>query len=96
VKLGKNARGKIVIEAATVEGQTRITVTDDGRGIDPAIISLLFQPGFSTAREVTTISGRGVGLDVVETTLKELGGSITVNSDPGKGSTFQITLPDSR
>ena len=93
VRLGKNRRGKIVIDAATVQGQTRITVTDDGRGIDPADMNRIFQPGFSTATEVTTISGRGVGLDAVEAAVKELGGSITANSERGKGSTFQITLP---
>lgn len=93
LRLGKNARGKIVIEAAPVVGQTRITVTDDGRGIDPAVMNRIFQLGFSTATEVTTISGRGVGLDAVETTVKELGGSITISSKPNKGSTFEITLP---
>ncbi|HEX5889589.1 MAG TPA: ATP-binding protein, partial [Pyrinomonadaceae bacterium] len=96
VRLGKNPRGKIVIDAATVEGQTRITVTDDGRGIDPAVMNRIFQLGFSTATEVTTISGRGVGLDAVETTVKELGGSITVTSKPNKRSSFEITIPNPR
>ncbi len=93
VRLGKNKRGTVVIEAATLAGQTRITVIDDGCGIDPAVINRIFQPGFSTATEVTTISGRGVGLDAVETAVKELGGSMCVNSEPGKGSSFEITLP---
>jgi len=89
VRRGKNLRGKIVIEATAAQ----ITVTDDGRGIDPAIVPLLFQPGFTTATDVSMLSGRGVGLDVVATTVKDLGGSIEVSSQPGKGSTFTIKLP---
>ena len=93
VRMGKPPHGKIVIEATSGDDQTTISVTDDGRGIDPTILNHVFQPGFSTATEVTTISGRGVGLDAVDNTLKELSGSITVNSEPGKGSTFQIRVP---
>ncbi|MFA6956648.1 MAG: chemotaxis protein CheA [Thermoanaerobaculia bacterium] len=54
---------------------------------------LLFTPGFSTAAEVSEISGRGVGLDVVRKNLQELKGSIDIISDIGKGSTFRIMLP---
>ncbi len=68
-------------------------MTDDGRGIDPALIQQIFRPGFSTAAEISEISGRGVGLDAVKTTIEEAGGSITVNSQTGHGSTFEITLP---
>jgi len=93
VKLGKPPRGKIVIEVKTSDGQARITVTDDGRGIDPALIQQIFRPGFSTAAEISEISGRGVGLDAVKTTIEDAGGSITVTSQPGHGSTFEITLP---
>lgn len=71
----------------------RITVTDDGRGIDPALVDQIFQPGYSTAAEITEISGRGVGLDVVKIAVEELGGTISVSSELGKGSTFEINLP---
>jgi len=54
---------------------------------------LLFTPGFSTAAEVSEISGRGVGLDVVRKNLQELKGSIDILSEIGKGSTFRIMLP---
>lgn len=93
VKLGKNPRGKIVIEVVQLEGQTRITVTDDGRGIDPASLPLIFSSGFSTAPETTEISGRGVGLDAVKTIIEEAGGSVSVSSQLGHGSTFELTLP---
>jgi len=93
VKLGKNHRGKIVIEVANRDGQSNITITDDGRGIDPALIDQIFHPTFSTASKISEISGRGVGLDAVKTGIEEAGGSISVSSRPGHGSTFEITLP---
>lgn len=54
---------------------------------------LLFAPGFSTATEVTNLSGRGVGMDVVKTAITALGGRIAINSIAGQGTTFSITLP---
>lgn len=84
--------GTIMIEVVKVNDETRITVSDDGRGIAPEHLESIFQPGFSTAEKVSAISGRGVGLDVVETRVKELGGSVRVESQPGKGSTFEIIL----
>ncbi|HEX7832679.1 MAG TPA: chemotaxis protein CheA [Thermoanaerobaculia bacterium] len=54
---------------------------------------LLFTPGFSTASQVSEISGRGVGLDVVKRNIQELKGTIDVMSRPGEGSTFRISLP---
>lgn len=93
VKLGKSRRGNVVIEAESLEEQFRITVTDDGRGIDPESILLIFRPGFSTAPEISELSGRGVGLDAVKTGIEEAGGSVGVRSQVGHGSTFEITLP---
>ncbi|HJU94318.1 MAG TPA: ATP-binding protein [Pyrinomonadaceae bacterium] len=90
---GIETRGTIRIEVANRDGQTRIIVTDNGRGIDPALINQIFQPGFSTASEISEISGRGVGLDAVKTGIEEIGGSITVTSQIGHGSIFEITLP---
>lgn len=55
--------------------------------------NLLFLPGFSTAEKVTNISGRGVGLDVVKTNVTKLRGLINIESEPGKGTLFQIKLP---
>ena len=93
INLGKTARGKIVIEAVADQHQVRFKITDDGRGIDSPILDLIFGPGFSTATEVTELSGRGVGLDVVKTTITDLRGSVTVNSTPGEGACFEITIP---
>ncbi|MBL8217470.1 MAG: Hpt domain-containing protein [Bryobacterales bacterium] len=60
---------------------------------DQELYSLIFLPGFSTAREVSEVSGRGVGLDVVKATVSKLKGTISVTSDLGKGTTFTIRLP---
>ena len=60
---------------------------------DSQVFDLLFEPGFSTAKEVSDISGRGVGMDVVKRNIQSLGGRIQVESQPGKGSTFKINLP---
>ncbi|TCJ93348.1 UNVERIFIED_ORG: two-component system chemotaxis sensor kinase CheA [Anoxybacillus amylolyticus] len=60
---------------------------------DQQIYELIFAPGFSTAEQVSDISGRGVGLDVVKSTIESLGGTVSVDSQPGKGSLFSIQLP---
>ncbi|USD34746.1 MULTISPECIES: chemotaxis protein CheA [Vibrio] len=60
---------------------------------DKQIMNLIFAPGFSTAEEVSDISGRGVGMDVVRRNIEELGGHIEVESELGVGSCFTINLP---
>ncbi|PWR75800.1 Hpt domain-containing protein [Methanospirillum stamsii] len=60
---------------------------------DQDAYDLLFQPGFSTADKITDISGRGVGLDVVKTTIASLQGTIKLESFPGEGSRFELVLP---
>jgi two-component system chemotaxis sensor kinase CheA len=57
------------------------------------ILGLVFQPGFSTASAVTNVSGRGVGMDVVKTNLEKIGGSVEVDSTPGRGTTTRLTIP---
>ena len=65
---------------------------DEGMS-DPDVWNLIFEAGFSTAKEVTAISGRGVGMDVVRRNITSLGGSVTVSSPPGKGTTVTIQVP---
>jgi two-component system chemotaxis sensor kinase CheA len=55
--------------------------------------SFVFRPGFSTASRVTNISGRGVGLDVVRANIESMGGSIDLQSEPGKSTTFRLKIP---
>jgi two-component system sensor histidine kinase and response regulator WspE len=63
---------------------------------DAEWLEFLFLPGFSTREEVTEVSGRGVGLDVVQAMVQETGGSVTVTSEPGRGTQFHLTLPVTR
>ncbi len=56
-------------------------------------LQLIFRPGFSTAEEVTDISGRGVGMDVVRRTIEQLGGNVDIETEIGKGTTFFLKLP---
>jgi chemotaxis protein histidine kinase CheA len=58
-----------------------------------ALLQVLFSPGFSTRDEITQTSGRGVGLDVVRTVVEDLSGTIEVRAEPGRGTTFTISLP---
>ncbi len=63
---------------------------------DSQAIEYIFMSGFSTAVEVTEISGRGVGLDVVRSTVQELGGSVRTLTEPGRGTSFHVQLPLTR
>lgn len=65
----------------------------DAQLSDTEIDNLLFLPGFSTASEVSALSGRGVGMDVVKSAITGLGGRITITSAPGQGTKFSISLP---
>jgi chemosensory pili system protein ChpA (sensor histidine kinase/response regulator) len=73
------------IERGLIDGGQRVS--------DDAALQFIFAPGFSTARTITQISGRGVGMDVVHTTVKQLGGSIAIHSEKGRGTCFSIRLP---
>jgi two-component system chemotaxis sensor kinase CheA len=60
---------------------------------DKEAFMLIFKPGFSTAEKVTSVSGRGVGMDVVKTNIEKLNGIIEVDSVPGRGTTFKLKIP---
>lgn len=78
-----------VLAIATERG----IVTPDMRLSDEEIDNLIFAPGFSTAKSVSNISGRGVGMDVVRQGVHALGGRVTIESKPGRGSVFTLALP---
>jgi chemosensory pili system protein ChpA (sensor histidine kinase/response regulator) len=65
----------------------------DAELTDQEVLQFILEAGFSTADKVTQISGRGVGMDVVNSEVKQLGGSMSLDTRPGKGSTFTIRLP---
>lgn len=68
-------------------------IAADASLTDEEIDNIIFLPGFSTASAISDISGRGVGMDVVKRSIQALGGRITITSQPGKGSTFSMSLP---
>lgn len=116
-RIGKPEKGTVKLNAFHEENQIVITVSDDGRGIDPAkirqkalekglitaeaasrmseqeCINLIFTPGFSTASQISDVSGRGVGMDIVRAHIEKINGIIDIDSEVGKGTTFTIKLP---
>lgn len=81
-------RGRIVakaIERGLVSPESELSERD--------AYALIFQPGFSTAEKVSDVSGRGVGMDVVKTNIERLKGTIDIQSAPGEGTTFFVSLP---
>jgi len=117
IAAGKPAESAIRLEAFHHAGLLQITVSDDGRGIDPErirrtaiarglvkeemaarlseseLLEFLFLPGFTMKDDVTEISGRGVGLDVVHDMIRQVGGRVRVTSQLGGGSRFNLELP---
>lgn len=117
VRNGKAPTGTIRLEASKERESVLIRVSDDGRGMDPALLRrvalergvitreqhdslsdsevlyLITVPGFSTAKEVTDVSGRGVGMDVVRNAVESLRGSLAIETVLGQGSTFTLKLP---
>jgi len=109
---GKAPTGTIRISASVQGDRIKVTVGDDGAGMDVAKLRAraeelglkigdedrdayltVFNPGFSTAGEVTEVSGRGIGLDIVKDAVEKLRGFIDVTSQPGQGTTFTLALP---
>ncbi|MEW4448784.1 chemotaxis protein CheA [Qipengyuania sp. JC766] len=70
-----------------------VTSAELSRMDDAAILDLVFEPGFSTAAEISTVSGRGVGMDVVRSNLSAIGGSVQISSDRGEGTTVSVQVP---
>ena len=86
---GKGINRPKVREIAVKKG----LIPADASLTDEEIDNLIFLPGFSTATTVSNLSGRGVGMDVVKRSIQALGGRIAISSNPGKGSTFTLSLP---
>jgi two-component system, chemotaxis family, sensor kinase CheA len=116
VARGKAPTGKLTVTAARERDGVRLSVRDDGRGIDAAavraraiaegrlpadagpldrdgLVRLLAQPGFTTAAQVSALSGRGVGVDVVATRARSMGGTLTLETVAGEGTVFHLHLP---
>ncbi|MGE5159633.1 MAG: chemotaxis protein CheA [Gemmatimonas sp.] len=113
----KSAAATISIRASRAGDRFLVEVSDDGRGIDPAVvrrraaekkllpddelaalsdgqvIDLIFAAGFSTAKQISDVSGRGIGMDVVRTAVERMGGRVTIASQVGTGTTVRLDLP---
>ena len=88
---GKGMNPEVLRNKAVQKGL--ITTEEANTLSDEQSLHLIFKPGFSTKDEVSSVSGRGVGMDVVNTNIQKLNGSIEIKSIPGKGSMFVIYLP---
>jgi two-component system chemotaxis sensor kinase CheA len=94
IEVSDNGRGidrEKIIRRAIERGL--MSATETSRMNEAEINHLIFTPGFSTAENVTEISGRGVGLDVVKSALDNLKGSIEIETEAGKGTTFRLIVP---
>ena len=85
--------GGINRERVVQTARDRMVIGPDQQLTDEQIDQLIFAPGFSTATEVSDLSGRGVGMDVVLSNIKKIGGSVHVKSSPGKGTRMMLRLP---
>lgn len=94
IEISDDGRGldrEKILRRAVEQG---LVAPEDAPRMSPAeSLQLIFAPGLSTADEITEISGRGVGLDVVKSTVENLKGSVEVKSEPGKGAAFRLLVP---
>ncbi|MCY3020931.1 MAG: hybrid sensor histidine kinase/response regulator [Planctomycetota bacterium] len=79
-----------------IVARTMATAEMAGKMTEEELLEFLFLPGFSTKDNVTEVSGRGVGLDIVQTMVQEVGGTLRMETKPGRGATFQLNLPLTR
>ena len=115
---GKHPEGKVTLAISCSKDTLTITLSDDGRGLDPEklketalrgeyysekelekmtvaeLFRLILTPGFTTVRHISDVSGRGVGLDVVLATVENLNGTLNITSEPGRGTTFILSIPE--
>lgn len=92
VAMSDDGRG-LDVEKIRERAISRGMLAPDQEIDNASLYDFIFQPGFSTAKEVTQIAGRGVGMDVVKSEVANLGGRIEIISAPGKGTTFRLYLP---
>jgi two-component system chemotaxis sensor kinase CheA len=92
VEVGDDGRG-LSTERIVAKARARGLLAPHATPSDAEIHELIFLPGFSTVERATDLSGRGVGMDVVRRNIQELGGTVTIRSNPHEGSRFTITLP---
>jgi two-component system chemotaxis sensor kinase CheA len=92
IEISDDGRG-LIREKILATARQRGLVSGGDHLSDQEVFSFIFEPGFSTAAQVTAVSGRGVGMDVVRRQILKLRGRVDISSQPGKGTTFNIKLP---
>ena len=92
IEISDDGKG-IDVDAVKAKAVERGIISPNKVLTDVEAFNLIFEPGFSTAKQITAISGRGVGLDVVRRSIEKLNGTVTVSSEKGKGTKFTIKLP---
>jgi len=92
IRLADDGRG-VDLDAVRSKAVERGLMDADAQLTDQEVLQFILEAGFSTAQRVTQISGRGVGMDVVNAEIKQLGGSMTLSTESGAGTTFIIRLP---
>ncbi|MDC0335813.1 chemotaxis protein CheA [Pseudodesulfovibrio sp.] len=92
IRITDDGRG-MSSEAIREKAVERGLIAKDSELTEKELLKLIFEPGFSTAKEVTNVSGRGVGMDVVKRAIDSLRGTIDIDSKPGQGTTITIRLP---
>jgi two-component system chemotaxis sensor kinase CheA len=92
VSVSDNGRG-LDLARIRAKGEEQGLIAPGAPATEAELVQMLFHPGFSTAKEISALSGRGVGMDVVKKTLEAMRGTIDVTFVPGQGSTFTLRLP---
>ena len=94
IEIGDDGRGLPVDKIrAKVLAQGLTTEAELAQMSEHDVLRFIFRPGFSTAQQITSVSGRGVGMDVVKTNIERIGGTIELRSKEGRGTTFTIKIP---
>jgi len=94
IEIGDDGRGLPVDKIrAKVLAQGLTTEAELAQMNEHDVLRFIFRPGFSTAQQITSVSGRGVGMDVVKTNIERIGGTIELRSREGRGTTFTIKIP---
>jgi len=94
VEVSDDGRGIDAQKIRAKAVQLGMTTAEDAARLSEAeVVQFIFRPGFSTAEQVTEVSGRGVGMDVVQSVLQRLKATISVETRPGQGATFRLKLP---
>ena len=94
VEVGDDGRGIDVNRIRTKAIEVGLTTPEEAARLSESeTLDFIFRPGFSTAEQVTEVSGRGVGMDVVQSVLNRLKASVSVENRPGQGATFRLKLP---